>query len=470
MGWFCSWISVVGLPKTDAMSAIICAAALVLVLAAAAPPAPLYDPSHPDKDPSPRGNGEWAMSQQQRSQMPAAVDTDTVAQAGPRWTPPLLRLSELGIRRSASSLPPDLLPDGTNIAAPFYYSDARGARAPPIGLEQSKFTAALIAGSVLNDGNHMAVQRLWHKLEAAQPVAVAVFGGSVSAAHDLLPDMPPGSNMQAALQRFAWGAQIVDYFNENWPTTSGRRQHELVSLASGGTGTAYAVDRALDRLTTPVDLVVAEFAINDGGTDHFVITKEECAAELLGMSAACRTVSVNTELFIRKLLGRGGSPPPALVYVEFEYFFILDGARNLRHKQERPAATSHLEVCQHYKVPVWDLRGALSAGGSARFGFPPDFKDANGGSKSVLWSRSHPNTDGHRIIAEFVLMQLRRIRAMPAAAAADATADWRLPPPMSVWIAETEKQPRYFVFHAYAMAKQSHTTAHAKHTVHDTVL
>ena len=280
----------------------------------------------------------------------------------PLWSPPLAFLSARGVERTATALPPELLPDGaTDVAAPFYYSDARGPRAPPIDLEQSPLTAALVAGSVLNEGDDAGLRRLWQKLAAAQPVTVAVFGGAVSAGHDLLPDVLPGSGLKVAVQRYAWGGQIVDWLNENWPTASGRRQHELVSLAAGGTGTGYAVDRALGLLPpSPVDLVLTEFAINDGGADFMTSMKEECTAELLGRSAACRTTKVNTELFIRQLLRGGGggghrggggsmqSPPPALVYVEFEYFFILDGARNLRLKHEQPASTSHLEICQHY--------------------------------------------------------------------------------------------------------------------------
>ena len=75
---------------------------------------------------------------------------------------------------------------------------------------------------------------------------------------------------------------------------------------------------------------------------------------------------------------------------------------------------------------MWDLRGALRAGRPARFGFPPGFKDAKGGSKSVLWSRSHPNTDGHRIsehereretvtVTSMLLVICARLRVWPCA-------------------------------------------------------
>jgi hypothetical protein len=174
---------------------------------------PHYDPAHPDKNPGPQRNVGWL------APLPAS--------------PPTVELS---------TAPPPPGPD--------FYEDADGPRAWPINLASSptapQFGAELLQRSVLHEGSRGRLLEFWAKLGAGRPVTVVVFGGSVSAAHHLEPDAPANTPAEALRSRYAWGAQLVAWLNENHAPSAG--EHALINLAYGGSGTAFAVTHQLALL------------------------------------------------------------------------------------------------------------------------------------------------------------------------------------------------------------------------------
>ena len=61
--------------------------------------------------------------------------------------------------------------------------------------------------------------------------------------------------------RYTYAFQLVAWLNEHHPPKAG--EHELINLAVGGSGTAYAVTHQLAALTKQtIDLVIAEFGVS----------------------------------------------------------------------------------------------------------------------------------------------------------------------------------------------------------------
>ena len=301
--------------------------------------------------------------------------------------------------RSADPQPPRPL----RLRAP---ADRRNSKlARPAVLERSTLLDVQQRGSLL---------RLRRKLWAGEPVAIAVFGGSISRGHQLELDAPEGTPGATLQLEYTWAGQLVRWLNEEYPVADGRPPHSLQNHAKGASGSRYAALHyaALMEGRPAPDLVLCELAANDASTYN------DCAAP-----GNCRPLAVYTEELVRGLLSASTEAPPMLTYLEFASGFI--GGDAAKHSF---ALAQHTRVCKHYGIAQWSLREALLASGTTAVeslwcvnikGCPPQSY------------RAHPPLEAHRLVAEYVALQLGR--AFGAAPTGDDVAEPAPPLPVPLF-------------------------------------
>jgi hypothetical protein len=178
-------------------------------------------------------------------------------------------------------------------------------------------------------------------------------------------------------------------------------------MSRGASGSKYAATH-LDQLLggDRLDLVLCEFAMNDGTTYNNICegTAVECAV---------RPNVVYSERLLRGLIGRFA---PVVVFLDFPTFFV----------PETPSSTyqgivdMHRRLAKHYSVEHWSLHDgllALSYGEAS----PQSVWQAAAAAPGAI-KRSHPPLRAHRLIAAYAARMLwRRL---------DQSTSWTMPAPL----------------------------------------
>lgn len=211
--------------------------------------------------------------------------------------------------------------------------------------------------------------RVFSKLKAGEEVAIAYFGGSITAA--------PGYRVKT----FQW-------FKETFPNAKLREIHAAI----GGTGSDLGAFRcAADVIAQRPDLVFVEFSINDG-------------------SPANAFRKATMEGIVRQLWASETKP---------EIVFLYTTSRMLNHPR-----VSHPAVAEHYGIPQIDLQPPL-VDALKRNNLPRPSPEQLANPKldwkapgQVFMSDSvHPNDLGHSIYADTIVAYLKtQIDEKPLAA------------------------------------------------------
>jgi lysophospholipase L1-like esterase len=124
----------------------------------------------------------------------------------------------------------------------------------------------MLAKSQLAAGNQARLQRLIEKGRNGAPVTIAVIGGSITV----------GGGASSSNRGYA--SLLQDWWNGTFPASTAT----LVNAGIGGTRSDYGSLRARrDVLSYNPDLVVVEFAVNDGTVTQFGDTYEGLVRQLL---------------------------------------------------------------------------------------------------------------------------------------------------------------------------------------------
>lgn len=205
------------------------------------------------------------------------------------------------------------------------------------------------------------------KIAAGQPVKVAYFGGSITAAN-------------------GWRVKTLAWFKEKYPTA----QWSEINAAIGGTGSDLGTYRlGYDVLRHKPDLLFVEFAVNDGGSDPAEIQR-------------------NMEGIVRQTWKADAT-------TDICYVYTLTGDM-VKHfnEQKFPRAASAMEaVADHYRIPSIhfgvEVVKRVDAGTlvfKADKDPTPEQQAALGDKAIFSHDNVHPLDAGHAIYAEVVARHL----------------------------------------------------------------
>ena len=210
----------------------------------------------------------------------------------------------------------------------------------------------MFARSEVALGDPARLHRVFAKARRGEPVTLGVIGGSITA------------GALASRPDLSYAGRVETWWRRRFPATPIR----LVNAGVGGTGSAYGALRAgEDLLASRPDLVIVEFAVNDGWNE-----------------------GASYEGLLRQILALPGTP--AVVCL----FMMWQGGGNSQESQARIGA--------HYRLPMVSFRDAVW----------PAMAGGRLAETELLVDGVHPNDAGHEAAALFLARLFERIDQMPA--------------------------------------------------------
>ncbi len=180
------------------------------------------------------------------------------------------------------------------------------------------------------------------KAGRGEPITIASIGGSITA------------GASASSEQNRWPNRAAAWWRERFPQTEVR----FINAGIGATGSDIGSHRLRrDVLVARPDLVMIEFAVNDGGS---------------------RIAGETLEGLLRQVLALPSCPAAVML-------FTMDNQGNNRQKE-------HTQVGQHYGVPMVSFRDALW----------PDVAAGKVAWTDIEADSVHPNDWGHHICAALV--------------------------------------------------------------------
>ncbi|MEM0966297.1 MAG: SGNH/GDSL hydrolase family protein [Verrucomicrobiota bacterium] len=243
--------------------------------------------------------------------------------------------------------------------------------AEELGLKQQKIPAQEL---VMRGG----LPHFFAKAQAGEPLAVAYFGGSITA-HN------------------GWRPLSFQGLQEMFPES----EMTMVNAAVGGTGSIVGVFRADDDLLpSDPDLVFIEFAVNDGG-DALRRTQDVVRA-LEGIILKLRQQNPN-------------------VGICFVYTMTANNEEVIREGFAQPAVSVHEQVASWYDLPsIYVGPAVVEAIDSGDAIFTAEVVDKNSGRDAegrlvITEDRTHPVIPtGHAFYAGIVERSLEKLAKIPA--------------------------------------------------------
>lgn len=219
----------------------------------------------------------------------------------------------------------------------------------------------MIARSCLSCGNNHRIKKLLARIRAGEPVNLAFLGGSITQGAGAVP-----------IQDHCYARRTFEAIRDRYAPGDGSNLR-YIKAGVGGTPSQLGLiryDRDITRDgTTPPDLVVVEFAVNDEGDE---------------------TQGVCYESLVRRLLAEPQKPAVILLFSVFANDWNL---------KERLAP-----IGWRYQLPMVDLLEAVS----------PQFV-AREGVETVITKRQyfydvyHPSNRGHQVMTDSILYLLDRL-------------------------------------------------------------
>lgn len=212
-------------------------------------------------------------------------------------------------------------------------------------LNTEQFKATLTA-----QGNLARLKRVLNKAENGEKIVVGAFGGSIT------------EGMSASSPSRSYSSLVTAWFNETFPDAGA----ELVNGGIGATGSIIGASRIdADLLAKKPDLVIVEFACNDG------ISELEREAY---------------EGIVRRILSQDNQPAVILLFMS---------TRTATNSQR-----SQIIIGKKYDLPMISyhdgVQAAIKAGDIKWTDLSPD--------------DVHPNDRGHRLAADLIIHRLMAVR------------------------------------------------------------
>ncbi len=211
---------------------------------------------------------------------------------------------------------------------------------------------ALAAKALVDAGNPARLQRVIARSRRGEPVTIAVIGGSIT------------QGAKATKPEFRYGNRLADWWQEQFPGS----KVSFHNAGIGATGSNYGALRCRrDLLSHSPDLVVVEYAVNDGpGQD----TRE------------------SIEGLVRQILAEPQQPAALML------FTFGRGGNNRQ--------ADHETVGRHYGLPMISFRDAVW----------PEIEAGRCAWEDVIADEVHPNDLGHELCARFLTCLLYTSRCV----------------------------------------------------------
>ncbi len=207
----------------------------------------------------------------------------------------------------------------------------------------------MAARSLLSEGDTARLQRVLAKARRGETVTVGVIGGSIT------------QGASATKPENRYGNRVAAWWREKFP----RAEIRFVNAGIGATGSDYGALRAdRDLLSKQPDLVIAEYAVNDGNTP--------AAAETL-------------EGLARQVLTRPNHPALVLLFT--------------MNQSGGNAQEWHGKVGAHYALPMISYRDALW----------PEIQAGRLAWSDISPDTVHPNDRGHAYCAQWIVRLCEKV-------------------------------------------------------------
>src|SRR5574344_118955 len=143
--------------------------------------------------------------------------------------------------------------------------------ANPFGFDDATY-AKMISESVYSEGNNYRVKKVIEKLRAGDDVYIATLGGSIT------------EGVGPAAYRYGYAYVFRDKIIKTYTPDNGAHVH-FVGAGVSGTPSAFGLIRYQKDVVQPLghtpDLLVLEFAVNDGGDSYFARSYETLVRDAL---------------------------------------------------------------------------------------------------------------------------------------------------------------------------------------------
>ncbi len=211
--------------------------------------------------------------------------------------------------------------------------------------------ASIVKRSLVSRGNTARLQRVLARARRGEPVVVGVIGGSITA----------GACASQVERR--WGNRVAQWWRETFP----KAKITFVNAGIGATGSDIGAHRAKEHLLCHrPDVVVIEYAVNDGGSP--------LASETL-------------EGLVRQILRQPNQPAAMLLF--------------MMNRQGHNVQTAHVPIGRHYGLPMVSYRDALW----------PEIEAGRMTWGDVGADEVHPNDRGHQYAADLVIAAMKDVLA-----------------------------------------------------------
>lgn len=223
---------------------------------------------------------------------------------------------------------------------------AEEALAPRGSLESS-----VVERSLVSAGDTTRLEHVLAKARRGEPIVVGVIGGSITA----------GARASRVDRR--WGDLVAKWWRERFPKTD----VQFVNAGIGATGSDIGAHRAAKHLISHrPDLVVVEYAVNDGGS--------KIASETL-------------EGLVRQILKQPNQPAVMLLF--------------MMNKNGQNVQDMHIPVGRHYGLTMVSYRDA----------FWPEIEAGRLVWEDIGADEVHPNDRGHQYAADLVTSAIEKVLA-----------------------------------------------------------
>lgn len=215
---------------------------------------------------------------------------------------------------------------------------------------------ALAAKALVDPGDPARVQRVIDQSRRGEPVTIAVIGGSITA------------GAKATKAEWRYGNRLAAWWQEQFANS----QVTFHNAGIGATGSNYGAMRCRrDLLSHRPDLVIVEYAVNDGpGPD----TRE------------------SVEGLVRQILAEPQQPAVIMLFTF--------------HRGGGNSQADHETVGRHYGLPMISFRDAVW----------PEIDAGRCAWEDVIADEVHPNDLGHDLCAQFIEAYLAHQIADPPTA------------------------------------------------------
>jgi lysophospholipase L1-like esterase len=224
------------------------------------------------------------------------------------------------------------------------------------------FYSEMIARSLISSGNNYRTKQLLEKAANGEEVTIAYIGGSITEGYNKTPD---GSYVNGSYEKF----------KSTFASGDGSHVH-YVNAGMGGTPSTLGIIRykrdVLDRAATPPDLVVIEFAVNDGDDP---------------------TEGATYESLVRDILEADNNPAVILLFSVF---------RSRWNLQER-----FIPIGESYQLPMISIKDAIV----------PELDAGNLTNEEFFRDQYHPTAYGFKIMADCIIHYFSTVDAEEQAAA-----------------------------------------------------